>query len=197
MSVIHRWIDTSFAVHADYKSHTGACLPFGRGCPVNISSKQKIYTCSSTKAELVTINDAMALVLWCQLFIMGQGFDVHDNIVYQDNQSTLLLSNNRRHSSGKKTRHIEIRYYFITDHVKHNNICLEYCPMEAMISDFLQNLYKAANSETFMTLSLTLTMEIRRLGHRSVLEQLVRPQRPELNQMVPQYVLLLRTAGHV
>ena len=102
MSVIHWWIDASFAVHADYKSHTGACLSFGRGCPVNISSKQKINTRSSTEAELVSINDAMALVLWCRLFIMGQGFTVRDNIVYQDNQSTMLLGSNGRHSSGKK-----------------------------------------------------------------------------------------------
>ena len=136
MSVIHWWIDASFAVHVDYKSHTGACLSFGRGCPVNISSKQKINTRSSTEAELVAINDAMALVLWCRLFIMGQGFDVSDNVVYQDNQSTMLLSNNRRYSSGKKTRHIEIRYYFITDQVKRKNIRLEYCPTEDMISDF-------------------------------------------------------------
>ena len=126
----------AFAIHADYKSHTGACLSFGRGCPVNISSKQKINTRSSTEAELVAINDAMALVLWCRLFIMGQGFEVLDNIVYQDNQSTMLLGNNGRHSSGKKTRHIEARYYFITDQVKRNNIRLEYCPTEAMISDY-------------------------------------------------------------
>ena len=102
MSVIHWWIDASFTVHADYKSHTGACLSFGRGCPVNISLTQKINTQSSTEAELVSINDAMALVLWCRLFIMGQGFDVRDNIVYQDNQSTMLLSNNGCHSSRKK-----------------------------------------------------------------------------------------------
>ena len=136
MSMIHWWIDASFAVHADYKSHTGACLSFGRGCLVNISSKQKINTRSSTEADLVAINDSMALVLSCRLFIMGQGFDVHDNIVYQDNQSTMLLGCNGHHSSGKKTRHIEIRYYFITDHVKRKNICLEYCPTEPMISDF-------------------------------------------------------------
>ena len=115
---------------------TPACLSFGRACPVNISSKQKINTRSSTEAELVAINDAMALVLWCRLFIMGQGFNMHDNIVYQDNQSTMLLGNNGRHSSGKKTRHIEIRYYFMADHVKRKNIRLEYCPTEAMISDF-------------------------------------------------------------
>ena len=45
----------------------------------------------------------MALVLWCWLFIMGQGFTVRDNIVYQDNQSTMLLGSNGRHSSEKKT----------------------------------------------------------------------------------------------
>ena len=56
MSVIHWWIDASFTVHADYKSHIGACLSFGRGCPINISSKQKINTRSSTEAELVAIN---------------------------------------------------------------------------------------------------------------------------------------------
>ena len=44
VSMIHWWINASFAVHADYKSHMGACLSFGRGCPVNISSKQKINT---------------------------------------------------------------------------------------------------------------------------------------------------------
>ena len=102
---------------------------------MNISSKQKINMQSSTEAELVAINDAMALVLWCQLFIMGQGFEVHDNVMYQDNQSTMLLSNNGHHSSGKKTCHIEIHYYFITDQVKRKNICLEYCPTEAMICD--------------------------------------------------------------
>ena len=103
ISVIHWWIDASFAVHANYKSHTGACLSFSRGCPMNISSKQKINTRSSTEAELVAINDAMALVLWCRLFIMGQGFEIRDNIVYQDNQSTMLLGNNGWHSSGKNT----------------------------------------------------------------------------------------------
>ena len=103
---------------------------------MNISSKQKINTPSSTEAELVVINDAMALVLWCRLFIMGQGFKIQDNIMYQDNPSTMLLGNNGQHSSGKKTRHIEIRYYFITDQIECKNVRLHYCPMEDMISDF-------------------------------------------------------------
>ena len=156
MSVIHWWIDASFAVHADYKSHTGACLSFGRGCPVNISSKQKINTRSSTEAELVGINDAMALVLWCRLFIMGQGYEVRDNVVYQDNQSTMLLGTNGRHSSGKKTRHIEIRYYFITDHIQRKNIRLAYCPTESMISDFYTKPLQGSQFRKFRAFILNL-----------------------------------------
>ena len=78
MSIIHWWINASFTVHADYKSLTGACLSFGCGCPINMSSKQKINTRSSTDAELVAINDAMALVLWCHLYIVYHGPRIRD-----------------------------------------------------------------------------------------------------------------------
>ncbi|MEM9268336.1 MAG: hypothetical protein AAGA78_05300, partial [Pseudomonadota bacterium] len=61
------------------------------------------------------INDAMALILWTRLFIEAQGYTVNDNVIYQDNQSTMLLANHEKRSSSRKTRHIEIRYFFITD----------------------------------------------------------------------------------
>ena len=111
-------------------------MSLGKGCGINISSKQKINTRSSTEAELVGMNDAMSMILWVRMFIIEQGYTVSDNIVYQDNQSTILLGNNGRRSSGKRTRHIEIRYYFVTDNVKRKNIRIEYCPTEEMIADF-------------------------------------------------------------
>ena len=190
MSVIHWWIDASFAVHANYKSHTGACLSFGRGCPVNISLKQKINTRSSTEAELVSINDAMALVLWCRLFIMGQGFDVRDNIVYQDNQSTMLLSNNGCHSSKKKTVILKFDIIIllrITSNARTSAWII--VPQKPWSAIFIRNHCKAVSSENFVTSSSTLTMMNGRLGHRSVLGHLVRPRSPELNQMVLRYVL--------
>ena len=118
---------------------------------MNISSKQKINTHSSTEAELMAINDAMALVLWCRLFIMGQGIEIKDNIVYQDNQSTMLLRNNGQQSSRKKTRHIEIRYYFIADQIHCKSIRLHYCPTEDMVGDFLHSLCKAVSSKNSTT----------------------------------------------
>lgn len=121
-NIIHWWVAASFAVHPDMKSHTGACMSLGKGCTINMSSKQKLNTRSSTEAELVGVKDAMALILWVRLFLRAQGFKVTDNIVYQDNQSTILLANNGKKSSGKKTRHIEIRYYFITDNIAKGNV---------------------------------------------------------------------------
>ena len=46
------------------------------------------------------------------------------------------MAENGKRSSGKKTRHIEIRYYFITDQIALNNASIRYCPTEQMIADF-------------------------------------------------------------
>ena len=42
---------------------------------------------------------------------------IHDNIIYQDKQSAIILENNGRQSISKRTRHINIRYYFITSRI--------------------------------------------------------------------------------
>ena len=60
------------------------------------------------------IEDAMAMILWIQLFLEAQGYVVQDNIIFQDNQSAMLLKNNGCQSSGKNTL-IDIQYYFITE----------------------------------------------------------------------------------
>ena len=38
--------------------------------------------------------------------------------IYQDNKSTILITENGRASSSKPTRHLNVRYYFITDQIK-------------------------------------------------------------------------------
>ena len=48
--------------------------------------------------------------------------------MFQDNQSAILLENNGKKSSSKRTRHINIRYYVITDRIKNDELQVEYCP---------------------------------------------------------------------
>ena len=133
---INWWVDASFAVHPDMRSHTGATVSMGKGCIYNKSSKQKINTRSSTEAEIVGVNDAMTMILWMQLFLDAQGVVTKDNIIHQDNMSSILLEKNGKRSSGKQTRHMDIRYFFITDCVRKGMASIEYCPTESMHGDF-------------------------------------------------------------
>jgi hypothetical protein len=89
--MIRWWIDASFAVHRDMKSHTGIAMSLGKGCPVSTSTKQKINTKSSTEAELVGVDDGMGLITWTRNFLHEQKFTVSGNVIYQDNQSAILL----------------------------------------------------------------------------------------------------------
>ena len=62
-NVISWWIDVSYAVHPNMRSHTGATISMGKGCSISISSKQKLNRRSSTETELVGVKDTMYLVL--------------------------------------------------------------------------------------------------------------------------------------
>ena len=130
------WIDGSYGTHGDLKGHSGGVLSLGKGAICCISVKQKINTRSSTEAELVAVHDVMPQVLWVRLFLMSQGVPVSDNIIYQDNQSAILLEKNGKRSSGKKTRHIDIRYFFVTDRAQKKEVRIEYCPTSDMTGDY-------------------------------------------------------------
>ena len=105
------WVDSSYAMHPDFKSHTGISLSMGKGTPVCVSTKQKLNTISSTEAELVGASDAMPPVLWTSYFLREQGYGNTVLIMYQDNQSAILLENNGMCSSSKRTKHINMRYF--------------------------------------------------------------------------------------
>lgn len=61
------------------------------------SAKQKLNTNkSSTEAELVGVNDVIPQVLWTRYYLEAQGFTVSDALVYQDNQSAILLETSKR-----------------------------------------------------------------------------------------------------
>jgi len=55
----------------------------------------------------------------------AQGYEVHDNVLYQDNKSAMLLEKNGKASSTKCTKHINIQYFFITDHIANGDLSIE------------------------------------------------------------------------
>jgi len=133
-----KWhLDAAFAVHDDMKSHTGATMTMGKGVIQSVSTKQKINTRSSTEAELVSFDDILSRCMWTKLFYEAQGYGLDENLVYRDNQSTMKLELNGKASSGKRTRHFNIKYFFITDLLQRDEVQTKYCPTDYMVADYM------------------------------------------------------------
>ena len=56
--------------------------------------------------------------------------------MYQDNQSAILLENNGGASISRRTKHLNIRYFSITDQIKKGELKIEYCPTDDMVAGF-------------------------------------------------------------
>jgi len=130
------WVDAAFAVHPDYKSHTGAIFSLGRGAIVSVSSKQKVNSRSSTEAEMIGIDDIVSKALWTRRFIEYQGFDLESNMVYRDNTSAMKLEENGRWSASKRTRHFDIKYFYVTDLIQRTEMSIKYCHTSNMWADY-------------------------------------------------------------
>jgi hypothetical protein len=136
LRVVKWYLDASFAVHPDFKSHTGAVMMLGKGAMQSIARKQKMSVRSSTEGELVAVDDAATMILWTKLFLEAQGYDVEKNIVYQDNKSVILLETNGKKSSGKQRCALNIHCFFIPDQVEKGNAQIEHCGTNNMVGDF-------------------------------------------------------------
>jgi hypothetical protein len=69
----------------------------------------------------------------------AQGYVIKDNVLFQDNKSSILLENNGKASSRKQTKqtkHINIRYFFITDIVSNEEVSVVWCPTGEKIGDY-------------------------------------------------------------
>ncbi len=113
--VLSWYVDALFTVHPDMRGHTGGTMTMGTGFPLDKSTKHKLNPHSSTESEIVAVSDLIPQILWAPLFMKAQGFAVSDSILYQDNKSVMLLDTNGRALSSKRTRHIEIRYYYVAN----------------------------------------------------------------------------------
>jgi hypothetical protein len=98
LRVVRWYVVASFAVHPDFKSHTGAVMMLGKGAMQSIARKQKMNVRGSMEGEMVTVDDAATMILWTKLFLEAQGYNVEKNIVYQDNKSAILLETNGKRS---------------------------------------------------------------------------------------------------
>ena len=148
MLEVNAFVDASYGVHLDGKSHTGGVISVGKGAVYVKSTKQRLVSKSSTEAELITLSDMTSNVIWTRDFLLHQGYSIKAANVYQDNTSTIALAERGR-STSERTKHVHIRYFFVKDRIESGEIKITYLPTNEMVADILT---KPLQGELFRTL---------------------------------------------
>eukprot|EP00934_Nitzschia_sp_Nitz4_P000074 Nitzschia sp. Nitz4//scaffold495_size4786//1166//4435//NITZ4_009233-RA/size4786-processed-gene-0.0-mRNA-1//-1//CDS//3329553072//74//frame0 len=131
------WVDAAYAVHNDMKGHTGGTMSLGGGSVYSTSNKQRMVSRSSTESEVIGVYDVLPQIQWTKRFLEAQGMSIQqDTVLYQDNTSAMLLEKNGRSSSTKRTKHMDVRYFYIKDMVDDGEVKIKHCPTDAMLADY-------------------------------------------------------------
>lgn len=105
--------------------------------------KQRSVALSSTEAEYIGICEAAKE----SIYLKSLCFEIFNNncfgflkidmpiTIYNDNQSAIKLSKNQ--IFHKRTKHIHVKYHFIREKIKDNEIELLYMPTAEMVADIL------------------------------------------------------------
>ncbi|GJU81750.1 retrovirus-related pol polyprotein from transposon TNT 1-94 [Tanacetum coccineum] len=128
----------------DCKSTSGG-LQFLGGKLVSWSSKKQDCTAMSTaEAEYVSLFACCAQVIWMHTQLLDYGYKYNWIPMYCDSKSTIAISCNPVQHS--KTKHIDIRYHFIKEHVEKGIVEIYFVGTEYQLADLFT---KALPKERF------------------------------------------------
>lgn len=117
----------------DRKSTTGGCQLLGGRLVSWTSKKQSTVSTSTVEAEYVAAASCTAQMLWMKSQLADFGLDFPKVPIYCDNTSAIAISNNPVLHS--RTKHIDIRYHFIRDHIMKGDVELHFIPTEYQLAD--------------------------------------------------------------
>ena len=80
-----------------------------------------------------------------------------------------MLTEKGKGSSSRRTRHIDVRYLFVTDKIKKGDVRVSFCPTHNMISDFFTKPPQGTQFIHMRSKILNLPSDASVTAHRSVL----------------------------
>jgi hypothetical protein len=139
---------------ADRKSITGWVAKVN-GDPISwASKKQRTVAQSTCEAELYAEAAAMQEVLWLRGLLKELGLHMQTgSLVYGDNQSTLAISKNG--IKGERTKHVDVKYHFITETVERGDVVLKWIPTTEQQADIFTKALAAPAFEHLRQLLMT------------------------------------------
>jgi hypothetical protein len=102
------------------------------------SSKQKSVYRSSTESELSCVFTGGDLLLYIRRLCVFLGTMGKDEAVdiYQDNTSAIKMSYMGRGSSQSNSKFVDIKYFWLKEHLDNKLFIMKYLQRENMIADF-------------------------------------------------------------
>ena len=145
---IHIYSDAAYGIRSiDRLSQTGICVRIGEATVIARSGRQGLVTKSSTEAELVACSDSIVYGLIVRNIISELGINHNGITLFQDNMSTIQLINNAR-STSIRTKHIDIKYFFLRNRKDLEPLNVVHCPTALMIADLLTKPIQGAQFNT-------------------------------------------------
>lgn len=95
--------------------------------------KKNSVALSTAEAEYVATVICCSQLLWIKQHLEDFGVIIKAIPLMCDNTSAVSMGKNPVHH--KRTKHIDVRHYFLRDNVEKGNIMLTYCPTEEPIED--------------------------------------------------------------
>ena len=77
--IIKWYAEAPFSVNPDFLIHTGGIRTLGGGATQYIYRKKNINAWSSTEVEIIGADDTSNMILWTQLLLEYQGYDIDKN----------------------------------------------------------------------------------------------------------------------
>ncbi|KAJ9540465.1 hypothetical protein OSB04_026971 [Centaurea solstitialis] len=111
------------------KSTSGSCQFLGDKLVSWSSKKQNCVSLSTAETEYVAAASCCSQVLWMKTQLADYGYQFHRIPIYCDSQSAIKITANPIQHS--KTKHIDLRYHFIKDHVEKGNVELHFVELLA------------------------------------------------------------------
>ena len=74
--------------------------------------------------------------------------------------------NNGKISSGKRTRHFDIKLFYITDLISRGEVTVKYCPTDDMIADYMTKPLMGTKFKVFRDLIMNFTNKAHRFGQQ-------------------------------
>ncbi|GJX16739.1 retrovirus-related pol polyprotein from transposon TNT 1-94 [Tanacetum coccineum] len=119
--------------HLDRKSTSGSVQFLGDKLVCWSSKKQNCVSISTAESEYVAVSGCCAQVLWMRTQLTDYGFFFDKVPIYCDSKSAIAISCNPVQHT--RTKHIDVRYHFINDHVEKGTIELYFVGTEFQLAD--------------------------------------------------------------